>query len=127
MTQATAEPHQARLESAVITKAVLKAAFNLRITNKTLAKVLGLSEATISRMGSEKKVIDSNEKAFELAALFVRLYRSLDAIMGGDDEISAAWLKNKNTALNGCPLDMIQSVQGLISVIQYLDSRRAVV
>jgi len=59
--------------------------------------------------------------------LFVRLYRSLDAIVGGDDSVAADWLKNSNRAFDGVPLEIIQSVSGLTNVIGYLDSRRAIV
>jgi hypothetical protein len=60
-----------------------------------------------------------------LAALFIRLYRSLDAIVGGDETVAKAWLKNENTALQCRPIDLIQKVQGLLDVIRYLDARRA--
>ena len=71
--------------------------------------------------------LDRGQKAFELAILLVRLYRSLDGIVAGDDNVAADWLKNENTALDGIPLDLIQSVSGLTNVISYIDSRRAVV
>jgi Protein of unknown function (DUF2384) len=57
----------------------------------------------------------------------VRLYRSLDAIVGGDDAVAASWLKNHNTALNGEPLALIQTISGLTNVVAYLDARRAIV
>jgi hypothetical protein len=76
-------------------------------------------------MGSGAYTLDN--KPFELALLFVRLYRSLDAITGGDDAVARAWLRNDNTALGGVPLALVQSVPGLINVIAYLDARRAVV
>jgi hypothetical protein len=78
-------------------------------------------------MRKGRYVFDPNHKSFELALLFVRLYRSLDAVVGGDETVAADWLTNNNTALNGKPIDLIQTVSGLISVITYLDSRRAVV
>jgi hypothetical protein len=59
--------------------------------------------------------------------LFVRLYRSLDAITGGDDDVARSWLHNDNSALGGVPLNLVQSVPGLVNVIAYLDARRAVV
>ena len=43
------------------------------------------------------------------------------------DAVARAWLANANTALNATPLELIQSISGLAHVIQYLDSRRAVV
>lgn len=113
-------------KAAVVTKAVLRAAANLGVKSKELGRVLGLSEATISRLRANQKFIEPSEKAFELAVLFARMYRSLDSITGGDDTVSSQWLRNTNTALQARPVDMIQSVQGLVSVIQYLDSRRAI-
>jgi uncharacterized protein (DUF2384 family) len=126
MAEAKERPGARPSPSAVLTKAVLKAAANLGIKSKELGKILGLSEATVSRLRAGQSRIEPSQKAFELAALFARMYRSLDAITGGDDAVSAQWLQNKNTALSARPLDLIQSVQGLVGVIQYLDSRRAI-
>jgi DNA-binding XRE family transcriptional regulator len=114
-------------DSAVITKATLRAADRLRVTNKVLAKVIGVSESTVSRMRKGDYPLEKGQKPFELAVMFVRLYRSLDAVVGGDDAVASQWLANANTALSGVPLNLIQSVSGLANVIQYLDARRAVV
>ena len=99
----------------------------LGLTNKVLATVIGVSEATVSRMRSGDTYSSAEQKSFELAVLFVRLYRSLDAIVGGDDAVAASWLKNRNTALDAEPLALIQTVPGLMNASQYLDARRAVV
>jgi uncharacterized protein (DUF2384 family) len=114
-------------DAAVLTKATLRAAEKLNLKNKTLARIIGVSEATVSRMKQGDYPLDPGQKPFELALLFVRLYRSLDAVVGGDDKVAAAWLKNANTALDDTPLALIQTVPGLTNVIQYLDARRAVV
>jgi len=114
-------------QAAVVTKATLNAASKLRITNKLLANIIGVSEATVSRMYSGRYLLQPGQKSFELAVLFVRLYRSLDAIVGGDDAVASTWLKSRNTALDGEPIAFIQTVPGLMNVIQYLDARRAVV
>jgi hypothetical protein len=114
-------------KAAVLTKAVLRAANQLGLTNKMLATVIGLSEATVSRMRTGGYVLQPGHKPFELAVLFVRLYRSLDAIVGGDDAVAASWLKNRNVTLDAEPLTLIQTVPGLMNVIQYLDARRAVI
>ena len=87
--------------------------------------ILGVSEATISRMRRGEYPLEN--KPFELAIMFIRLYRSLDAVIGGDDAVAKSWLRNKNSALKEAPIDLIQSVSGLTDVIQYLDARRAVV
>src|SRR5215813_270876 len=124
-----AKPRQASAadRAAVLTKATLMAATQLGMTNKALATVIGVSEATVSRMRSGDYLLQRGQKPFELAVLFVRLYRSLDAIVGGDDSVAGLWLKNRNTALNAEPIALIQTVPGLMNVIQYLDARRAVV
>lgn len=114
-------------QAVVLTKATLRAATQLGLTNKLLATVIGVSEATVSRMRSGDYTLQCGQKSFELAVLFVRLYRSLDAIVGGDDAVAGSWLKNRNTVLDAEPLALIQTVPGLMNVIQYLDARRAVV
>jgi hypothetical protein len=114
-------------ESRVVTKATLRAADRLGIKNNVLARIIGLSEPTISRMSKGAYLLPADSKAFELAVLFVRFYRSLDGIIGGDDSVAADWLRNENTVLDGTPLEVIQSVSGLANAIEYLDSRRAIV
>lgn len=114
-------------QAAVLTKATLAAASKLGLTNKALASVIGVSEATVSRMRSGDYTLQAGQKPFELAVMLVRLYRSLDAIVGGDDTVANSWLKNSNSMLGAEPIELIQTVPGLINVIQYLDARRAVV
>ncbi len=114
-------------EATVLTKAVLRAAQHLGMTNKSLATVIGVSEATVSRMRSGDYTLQRGQKPFELAILFLRFYRSLDAIVGGDQEVARTWLKNPNTALDSAPLTLIQTVPGLMNAIHYLDARRAIV
>lgn len=113
-------------DSSIVTKATIRAAEKLNLKNKDLARIIGVSESTVSRMKQSGYPLDPAQKSFELALLFVRLYRSLDAVVA-DDSVAAAWLANKNTALNGVPIALIQKVEGLTHVIQYLDARRAVV
>ena len=122
-------PQAARAATApaVVTKAAVRAADRLALSNRLLAEVLGVSEATVSRMGAGTYQLVPASKPFELAVLFVRLFRSLDAIVGGDAAVARAWLRNDNTALGATPLSLIASVSGLVNVVAYLDTRRAVV
>jgi hypothetical protein len=112
-------------EGRVLSKAALRAADQLGITAKMLAGVIGVSEPTVSRMRRNEYALERGTKPFELAVLFVRLYRSLDAIVGGDETVARSWLRNSNSALNGKPVEKIQTVSGLVDAIQYLDARRA--
>ena len=123
----SAERPDAVSEGAVMTKAVLRAATRLGVSNKALAGIIGLSEASVSRMGSGTYTLAPGDKAFDLAVLFVRLFRALDAIAHGDETVARAWLRNENMALGGEPLTLIQSVPGLVHAVSYLDARRALV
>jgi len=111
----------------VVTKAVIRGSEQLGLTARVLAGVLGLSEPSISRMKRGEFALEPETKAFELGLLFVRLFRSLDAIAGGDATVAKSWLSNPNTALEARPVDMIQTIPGLVDVIRYLDARRALV
>jgi hypothetical protein len=113
-------------EGIVLTKATIRASEKLAISQKALGNIIGLSEPVVSRMKHGDYTI-ARGKSFELAALFVRLYRSLDAIVGGDEAAARKWMKSGNLALNGAPIDLIQKVYGLTHVVQYLDSKRAVI
>ncbi len=127
--QMTASPLASSLlapdQGTVVTKALLSAAEELGVTARALAPVIGVSEATVSRMKNDGFALAPGTKPFELAVLFVRLFRSLDAIVGGDTRVARAWLSNANEALDGCPVDKIRTITGLLDVIAYLDARRA--
>jgi uncharacterized protein (DUF2384 family) len=111
----------------VVTKAVLRAAERLAVTARVLAVVIGVSEATVSRMKRGEFALEPGTKPFELAVLLVRLFRSLDAITGGDEKVAARWLTSPNLALDARPIEKLQTVSGLVDVIAYLDARRALV
>lgn len=113
--------------AAVLTKAVVRASSRLEVTAKALATILGLSGASVSRMKQGEFMLEAGTKPFELGVLFVRLFRSLDAIVGGDETVARSWLRNANLVLDGRPLDKISTISGLTDVIAYLDARRALV
>jgi hypothetical protein len=114
-------------DSALVSKAAIRAADRLDLSSRVLARIIGVSDASVSRMRKGEFQLEKNQKPFELAVLFLRLYRSLDAVVGGDEAVAKAWLNADNSALDGAPIEMIQTVSGLANVIQYLDARRAVV
>ena len=71
-----AHPAQRPDAGAVLTKAVVSAADRLAVKASVLGPVLGVSEATVSRMKRGGYRLDPGAKAFELGVLFVRLFRS---------------------------------------------------
>ncbi|CAD7045331.1 MULTISPECIES: MbcA/ParS/Xre antitoxin family protein [Pseudorhizobium] len=114
-------------EAQVVTKATVVAAERLGLNARSLASVLGVSEASVSRMKRLDHLLEKGTKPFELALLLIRLFRSLDAITGGDEGVARKWLRNTNTALGGIPADRISTITGLTDVLAYLDARRALV
>jgi hypothetical protein len=109
----------------VLTKALLRAADLLELSSANLARILGVSEASVSRLTSGARSVDPDSKEGELALLLVRVYRSLDALVGTDAAQRKAWLHSANRALNGKPAELIQRADGLVSVVNYLDAMRA--
>ena len=101
--------------TAVLTKAVARAAERLNLSRALLAKVLGVSAATVTRLYSGD---------YRLALLFVRVFRSLDSIVG-DEETARQWLHSENRGLRGRPIDLIAQTEGLVRVVHYLDASRA--
>ncbi|MFN7101985.1 MAG: antitoxin Xre/MbcA/ParS toxin-binding domain-containing protein [Pseudorhizobium sp.] len=117
----------ATAEGQVVTKAAVAAADHLGLSARSLAAVIGVSEASVSRMKRLDHRLEKGTKPFELALLLIRLFRSLDAICGGDEAVARSWLRNSNTALGGPPAQLIATVSGLTDVLAYLDARRALV
>ena len=122
--------------AAVLTKATLRAAGLLGLTNATLARVVGLSESQISRMAKGDKTLDMGSKPAELATLLVRVYRSLDALVGNDERHRRLWMASFNHAFNEAPRDAIQRVDASrgvagvtyqLRVVALLSSGRTVV
>lgn len=118
--QSTAEDR-----SRILTTATVRAADVLGISGTDLSDIIGLSDSSVSRMRNDGYWLEEGTKPFELAAVFVRFFRSLDAITGGDDNVAKAWMRNANQALGGVPLDQIKTISGLMNGLTYLDSRRA--
>jgi transcriptional regulator with XRE-family HTH domain len=107
----------------VLTKAVVRAARALGLSQSRVAATLGVSDPTVSRMFAEKYFLDPGRKEWELGALFVRLFRSLDSIVASDEK-ARAWLDSENRALGGRPLELLGRAEGMIRVLHYLDSAR---
>lgn len=107
-----------------LSKATIRAAESLGLTQSELAPILGVSTSTVSRLASGALVLAQEQKTWELAALFVRLYRSLDALVGSNQGQARAWLDSANAGLGGVPRNLIARTEGLVRVVQYLDAAR---
>ncbi len=111
--------------SKVLGKVVLRAAAVLGIEPTRLAQVLGVSTSLISRLSRGAYSLKETQKSWELAVQVVRLYQGLETIMAGDEIAVRSWMWNPNTALHGTPIEIIATVQGLVSVVGYVESSRS--
>ncbi len=109
---------------AVLAKATGRAAQLLGLSGAALARVLGLSEPTVSRVLRGQRGLAPRSKEGELAALLVRVYRSLDALVGNDAAARRAWMSSHHDVLAGVPRELIQTAQGLVVTLAYLDGMR---
>lgn len=110
----------------VLSKAVARAAERLDISKSLLAKVLGVSPPTITRLYGGTYLLDQNRKEWDFALLFVRVFRSLDSIVG-NESTARKWLHSDNLGLNAKPIELIRNTEGLVRVVQYLDASRGLV
>jgi len=108
----------------VVRKALVRAAQELGLTQVELGGVLGASAATISRTFAGERDVDPRSAEGRNALLFVRLFRSLDALLGGDAAQARLWLRAQNHHLGGAPLALLSTTQGLVHVAEYLDAMR---
>ena len=60
-----------------------------------------------------------------LGQYLVRLFRGLDALMGSDDAASMSWLRSANIDLDGRPIELICSINGLNAVANHVDDFRS--
>lgn len=109
-------------DAALIARAVTRAGAALGLRQAEVAAVIGTSPSHVSKMKDGAPV---SGKAAELALYLIRVFRSLDAITGGDQRTMQAWVRNANTDLNGVPAELLKSAAGLVTVMTYLDAARA--
>lgn len=106
----------------VLLKAFNNACKELGVSRDQASLIVGVDKATLNR--NKSKGFDPKSKTGELCLQFVRAYRSLFAIAGGDHRFMKHWLSSHNKALSGQPLKLMFTVLGLIQVNEYLDALR---
>lgn len=109
--------------AATLGKATLRACAQLGLSQKDLAGILGISEATASRLARGRS-IDPKSKEGELALLLLRVYRSLSTLVGGKADAARDWMHAAHHHLRGTPAVLARSTTGLVALADYLDGMR---
>jgi uncharacterized protein (DUF2384 family) len=111
--------------AAVLGKALVRAAQALALSQTDVAQVLGVSAASVSRTFAGERPIDPTSADGRHALLFLRVFRSLDALVGGDTAKARLWLHARNDHLGGkSPAALLSTTPGLVHVADYLDAMR---
>lgn len=106
-------------KSDVLAEALINAGKYLGMSQADLGAIIGKNRTAISRGD-----IDPDSKAGELALLFIRCYRALYVLVGGDPRQMRHWMETENLHTGGIPAEQIKHVQGLVTVLDYLDAMR---
>ena len=76
-------------------------------------------------VGRHRTGLEPSSKEGQLGLLFLRVVRSLDALMGADVELMRHWMEQPNAHLAGqCPRKLLFSVEGLGRLSAYFDALR---
>lgn len=105
--------------AAVLAEAYANAGKYLGLTQSDLGAIIGKDRSSISRGR-----ITPESKAGELAMLFIRCYRALHVLVGGDPAQMQHWMHTENLHTGGIPAEQVKSIQGLSRVLDYLDAIR---
>lgn len=111
------------MPDAVLAKALLRAAQQLGLKPTEIGNVIGLHRTAISRLKKSPSIAPDSKQG-ELAILLIRIARALFALTGGDREMSHHFMRTENKVTRGIPAEQITSIQGLITVLQFVDAIR---
>lgn len=118
--------HSPAEEGRILTVAIAKVAECWRLSDEQLATILG-PDVPVAGMRSGTAILGRSNPSFVAAQHLVRLFQSLDAVMGGDDEASISWLHTVNLDLGACPIDTMRTPDGLIAAADYVAQYRCVI
>ena len=104
---------------AVIMRAFIIACDGLGVSTTQAAKLLSISEEGLQQ--SLYIGFAEGSKETELQLAFIRLYHLLYALSDGDSRAIYEWLNRHNPHLNTTPVQIVQSMAGLIYLTDYLE------
>ena len=111
-------------DAQLITEAYVEAGRELGLTLRQMAAVIGVSEPAMKNYSRGSAAIRS-AKSQELSLGFIRVYRALFAILGGNHDQLRHWMNTPNRHFKGqVPTQLAATYQGLAELNVYLDAMR---
>ena len=109
----------------VLTHSALRAGALLGLSHAKLARALGLDQSTVSAMEHGLAELQGDTPSGQLALTLIKIYQSLTANVGGDEQACKQWVCSHNTGLAATPALLVQSEDEMNAVLAYLQSMEA--
>ena len=109
----------------VLTHSALRAGALLGLSHVALAQALGLEQSTVSAMADGSAELQSDFPSGQRAFTMIKIYQSLTANVGGDEQACKQWVCSHNTGLAATPALLVQSEDEMNAVLAYLQSMEA--
>ncbi|TCB64875.1 hypothetical protein E0H88_14575 [Acinetobacter sp. ANC 4216] len=106
-------------KSEVLAKAAWKAAEQLGLKPEQFIKILHL-EGGDSDL-SELQMLDPSSQQGEIALILIRIYKAIYSLNGGDIDWMHHFLNSPNLLTGGVPIKQMESMSGLLSVLQTVE------
>ena len=108
-------------QSRVLAKAAWKAAEHLGLKPEQFLRILHL-ECVDMNLSEATLMLDLNSKQGEIALILIRIYKAIYNLNGGDTKWMHHFLNSPNLLTSGIPIEQLESMSGLLSVLKTVES-----
>jgi len=108
----------------VVTKAVVKAAELLKLSEPEFAGLIGVSETTVAKLKAVESVIREKSAEQQLVVYLIGIFESLSALYGNNEDHMAEWLRAENKVFNKAPIREMATMSGMANTARHLDQYR---
>lgn len=112
---------QTRSDGDLLASTITIVADQWRLTDDVLGRALNIGPTVARKIRSGRTCLEPKSEAFASAQMLLRLFRSLDTIVAGEDAAARNWLFADNVDLGSRPVDCMEGQAGLSIVCDYLD------
>lgn len=68
--------------------------------------------------------LDPQSEPGRRALILIRIYQSLEVLVGGDSQLLQQWMTGNNQGIQGVPSEQIQTPEGMATILSYLEAMR---
>ncbi len=119
----SAQEKQQISRDAVLAKAIVNVVDQLGLKQSEISAAIGMHRTAFSKLKSNPS-LDPTSKPGELALIVIRIARALFALTGGDEVWIKRFMHTNNKITGGIPAKQIASIEGLMTVLRFVDAIR---